>query len=122
MPIRVGDLITDTQELTDTEFGSYMRLLFNHWKKDSIPADPGRLVNISPSAQLAWDSIKEYFEPHPDDPDRLINRTALEAKDKVKDLTRSNRRAAFCRWHPGEEFPEDIANYAGELAPEHADA
>jgi len=122
MPLKVGDLITDTQELTDTEFGAYVRLLLNHWKKDSIPADPSRMSMITPSAELVWESLKDYFEPHPTDSSRLINRTALEAKEKVKDMTRSNRRAAWCRWHPGEPFPEDLANHAGECAPGGAGA
>jgi uncharacterized protein YdaU (DUF1376 family) len=122
MPIRVGDLITDTQELTDTEFGAYVRLLFHHWKKDSIPADPARLGMIAPTAPAVWDSLKDYFEPHPDDPKRLINKNCLEAKDNVKDMTRKNRRSAWCRWHPGEPFPEDLANFADECASGDASA
>ena len=122
MPIKVGDLITDTQELTDTEFGVYLRLLLNHWKKDSIPADPARMSMIAPSTPAVWESLKEFFEPHPDNPKRLINKTALKAKERATDLTRSNRRASWVRWHTGEPFPEDIANHAGELAGGDADA
>ena len=116
MPLRVGDLITDTQELTDTEFGVYVRLLCHHWKKDSIPADPHRMSMIAPAAASVWESLQDYFEPHPEDDTRLINRNAVEAKQEVMGKTRSNRRAAWVKWHHGEPYPEDLANYAGEIA------
>jgi uncharacterized protein YdaU (DUF1376 family) len=121
MPLWVGDFIIDTQELTDTEVGVYFRLLAHQWKKGNIPADPGRMSIIAPSATAVWDNIKEYFVPDPEDDTRLINMKCNEVKQEVMGKTRSNRRAAFIKWHEGEPFPEDLANYPNEYAGGDAD-
>ena len=116
MPLWVGDLVIDTQELTDTEFGVYVRLLAHQWKKGNIPADPARLSIIAPSASVVWESLKDYFTEDPDDPSRLINVKCNEVKQEVMGKTRSNRRAAFIKWHEGDPFPEELANFADEVA------
>lgn len=111
MPMWVGDITADTQEMTSTEFGVYVRLLFQQWKKGSIPADPSRLEVIAPGALIVWDSIKENFVPDPTDSNRLINlkchEIKLEVVDKASYKTDIAKRAAWERWHPGEAYPDE---------------
>jgi len=36
MPVYIGDLLKDTQDLDDKEFGAYMRILFYYWNLDGM--------------------------------------------------------------------------------------
>lgn len=46
MPVHAQDVLTDTQDFTDAEFGYYMRLLLTNWRNKGISPDPYRHLNM----------------------------------------------------------------------------
>lgn len=54
MPLYVGDFLADTQDLSATETGIYIRLLMHCWQHGSIPRDPHRLALIAHCDSRLW--------------------------------------------------------------------
>lgn len=46
MPVHVADLMSDSdcRQMSDAEFGRYLRLLFRQWEEGSVPASPHEAV------------------------------------------------------------------------------
>jgi len=99
MPLWVGDLIIDTQELTATEFGAYHKLIYVQWKKGSIPLSIDRLEIIVPGIKIYWDQLEDSFIACPWNPSRLINKRCHKTKIEVAIKSEKNRRAVWKRDH-----------------------
>ncbi len=54
MPLYIGDFLADTQHLSATETGIYIRLIMHCWQHGSIPLDPHRLAIISHCDSRLW--------------------------------------------------------------------
>ncbi len=59
MPVYVGDLIRDTQDLDDDEFGAYVRILLHYWTQDGmIGSDIDRIRRVTKKTPEQVEKIK----------------------------------------------------------------
>ncbi len=58
LPLKVPDLLSDTQHMTSEEFGAYCRLLFTMWLHGArLPNVPDELARIAGVTRARWDEI-----------------------------------------------------------------
>lgn len=82
MPVYIGDLTADTQDLSPEEFGIYLRLLLQMWTRGgTIPSDPQRLSRLAgcdaTTLDRVWPRIGGFFSA-PTDGSLTQKRLALE--------------------------------------------
>jgi len=65
-PCYIADWLVDTQDLTDTQDGSYFRLVRYQWRNGSIPDDIKIMRRISDCIDDTWPIIKKYFVKNED--------------------------------------------------------
>lgn len=60
MLIHIGDLIKDTYQLDEAQFGAYMRLLLAHMTigEEGLPEDDKTLMRLAGCTQKVWNRIK----------------------------------------------------------------
>ncbi len=72
------DFLAGVGRMTAADVGAYTLLLVEAWKSGGIPADPETCAIIArldlPAFERAWRrSLRDKFDPHPDNPDLLVN-------------------------------------------------
>lgn len=101
--------------------GAYHRLLCFAWVDDDcgIPNDEGKLKLLVRWLETygEFSPVMACFEPHPDNPLKLINRRLYLERQKVYERSKQKQRAAEIRWHPKVSLTLPKANgrdYLGE--------
>lgn len=106
MLVHVSDLLASTSEMTDAEFGLYLRLLFKEWMDGPIPDDVAKVARVSrgqsrKALRSAWnDAVRPRFRQL--EPGKLIN-ARLEATrnlalSSIESRKARSRSAATARW------------------------
>jgi uncharacterized protein YdaU (DUF1376 family) len=93
-PVEVGPLQGDTMDLSDAEYGAYMRLMAAQWanKGQPLARTPAKLARIAGTPekqwQARWRGIAHYFEVQGDmsDPDALVTISQLRVADDYPDV------------------------------------
>ena len=109
LPLYVKDFLADEAvQLMDLDgVGAYVLLLMHQWWHGSVPAGIPELArlckNVTPARmRRLWQIIGPKFYPHPDTPDRLVNRKMeavradQEAYRQVK--SKAGRKGAAKKW------------------------
>lgn len=68
MPLHVGDFVGDTQHLSATETGAYIRLIIFQWRTGSLPTDDARLCRIAGIHPPHWKRLRAVLAPLFGDP------------------------------------------------------
>ena len=63
MPLYIGDFLADTQHLSATETGIYMRLIMHCWMHGSVPRDPHQLAIIAHCDVRLWHKYQAVILP-----------------------------------------------------------
>lgn len=64
MPMFVGDMLADTDHLTNEEFGAYHRLLYAMWRRNGwVPDDDHDLARICHVSGRKWHELKKRLLP-----------------------------------------------------------
>ena len=111
MPIYIGDLLKDTQDLDDKEFGAYMRILFYYWNLDGkMINDIDRIRKVTKYTAAEMDGIKyllsRYFKLSGN---KYTHKRADEELDKATNRRKSASENANKRWNKDtESLPSDI--------------
>lgn len=95
--------------------GLFIELLCYCWREDWIPADSSAIAQLCGCHDLAIvEPCLQLFQPHPDDPSKLVHKRLLEEKSKQdqyrEERSLSGRRGAKSRW--GREIKENRAGVA----------
>ena len=102
--------------MTAAERGVYRDALDLCYSEGSIPADEqtlGRLLAVNPEEFAStWPKVSRKFQPHPDLPERLINRRAAEVIAEEETFRRRQSEFGKCGGRPKK------ANQKGSLSPE----
>lgn len=120
MPLYVDDLLEDTEELSNEQFGAYMRFLCTGWKHGgSMPNDDHFLARACRVSMQKWPHLKPVLWPFLTIMrDGRVTQRRM-ARERARALARSDlaAQAANKRWQPK---PKD---YNGSpYAPAHAGA
>lgn len=118
-PVYFGDLLTDTQHLSEAEFGSYVRLLGFMWRTPSctLPLDMKKLARLSGCSVKAfetrrWPAIEGFFDEI--EPGVFTQKRLLFERKKVADIASkratSGRRGGRAKALKNQETP--LANAA----------
>ena len=101
----------DQRVMTPAEAGAYIRLICTCWIEGSVPTDIRRLAPLAgmtrPEMEEAWPSLAACFDPHPTEPDRLIQPRV--EKERMKQATykdqmaKAGKKGARRRWGKGVE-------------------
>jgi len=63
MPIYIGDLLKDTQDLSVSEFGAYHYLMYHYWcKKGDVEINKATLRRVCKCSQKVLDRVLQFFE------------------------------------------------------------
>lgn len=63
MPIYIGDLLKDTQDLSVSEFGAYHFLMYHYWcKKGDVPKNMATLRRVCKCSSKVLKRVLEFFE------------------------------------------------------------
>ncbi len=113
MYIYTDTFLADTQDLSDTEFGCYCRLLMFHWGKNcqGLPSDINKLKRITHSSEEVIKTIlSEFFYK---EEDKYFNKKQQkefqEAMEYANKQAENGRRGAEVRWG-GYSNPNGDAN------------
>ena len=113
MYIYTDTFLADTQDLSDTEFGCYCRLLMFHWGKNcqGLPSDLNKLKRITHSSEEVIKTIlSEFFYL---EEDKYFNKKQQkefqEAMEYANKQAENGRRGAEVRWG-GYSNPNGDAN------------
>ena len=64
MPLFVGDMLADTEHLSNEEFGVYHRLLYAMWRRNGwVPDDDDDLARICHVWRRRWPYVKKRLLP-----------------------------------------------------------
>jgi uncharacterized protein YdaU (DUF1376 family) len=89
MPLFVGDMLADTEHLTNEEFGVYHRLLYAMWRHNGwVPDDDKDLARVCHVWRRRWPYVKKRLLPF------LIRQ---DGKLSQKNLLRIQERVALLR-------------------------
>lgn len=112
-PVYVDRLIADTMDLTDEEFGVYMRLILGRqWPKGSIPSDPAdqaRLTHNQTAAKMKKFAsvIGQRLQPHPTAPNAVhspfMERVREDMRKRNKTNSTNGKKGADKRWNRDSE-------------------
>lgn len=108
MGMAVDQLIADTVDLSDKEFGKYVRMLCYAWK-NKARLDASRFNYIDRIDNISKDSdtemtqylLNRYFE-YDQDGQFYYNTAQTEEWERVKKVSNSNTKSANDRWDTGE--------------------
>jgi len=94
--IHIGDLVKDTSELDNEEFGAYMRLLLAHYSKyhDGIPIDKVTKI-VRENVPEVMDQIEEFFIVKND---KLLSKRCVKEIKKIKEKSSKASKSAKERW------------------------
>ena len=112
MYIYTDTFLADTQDLSDTEFGCYCRLLMFHWGKNcqGLPNDLNKLKRITHSSDETIKTILDEFFYL--DNDKYFNKKQqkefMEAMEYANKQSLNGRKGAEMRWGYGD--PNGDAN------------
>jgi hypothetical protein len=99
--------------MDDADLGFYWRCIFHAFREGSIPADIETLARVMGRpvdyVRERWRTVGVKWQPHPEDPSRLVNprleRERLAANDYWRERSDLGRKAARKRWNAG-RMPE----------------
>src|SRR5690606_29903818 len=98
-----ADYLADAkvQLLTLEAEGMYMRSLCYAWREGHIPADCDQLARLIGKGATAQSvrQILHLFEPHPEDPTKLIHPRLEKEREKQLKRSRKASESASLRWH-----------------------
>ena len=106
MYIYTDTFLADTQDLSDTEFGCYCRLLMFHWGKNcqGLPNDLNKLKRITHSSDETIKTILDEFFYL--DNDKYFNKKQqkefMEAMEYANKQSLNGRKGAEMRWGYGD--------------------
>jgi uncharacterized protein YdaU (DUF1376 family) len=96
------------QMMTLAEEGAYNRLMEYCWINGSIPSDASkvaRLVGKGCSIEIAKVCL-EMFEPHPDDPEKMVHDRLEIEREKQIHNSKARKRASEARWNKESEYTD----------------
>jgi uncharacterized protein YdaU (DUF1376 family) len=102
MPLFAGDMLADTEHLTNEEFGVYHRLLYAMWRRNGwIPDDDRDLARICHLSQYRWQRMKSrMLQFLICEDDELSQKKLLKVRANCENLSTKNRQNINKRWHP----------------------
>ena len=88
-PLYYKRLLTSTIGWTDSEFGTYLRLLIHQFDNGSIPSDLNKLAKFAPNVKKNWHIISSKFIEK--NADELINEVMDEIYQHAQAKKQRNR-------------------------------
>lgn len=121
MPLFAGDMLADTEHLTNEEFGVYHRLLYAMWRRNGwVPDDDYDLARICHMGIRHWRTIKPrmmQFLVRKDG--ELSQKKLLKVRAKCDLISTISRKNINQRWHPDSKENNDMAYTAGHTESIH---
>ena len=118
MYIYTDTFLADTQDLSDTEFGCYCRLLMFHWGKNcqGLPSDLQKLKRITHSTEETLKSVLDEFFYLEND--RYFNKKQqkefIEAIEYANKQSENGRKGAEMRWGYSDPNGDPISDANGD--------
>jgi uncharacterized protein YdaU (DUF1376 family) len=102
MPLFAGDMLADTEHLTNEEFGVYHRLLYAMWRRNGwVPDDDRDLARICHVSPQKWVFLKRRMMQFLICKDgELSQKKLLKVRAGVAQICKKNAKNAHRRWHP----------------------
>jgi uncharacterized protein YdaU (DUF1376 family) len=125
MPLFAGDMLADTQHLTNEEFAVYHRLLYAMWRRNGwVPDDDVDLARICHVGTRAWHRLKprmmEFLVRN--EAGELSQKKLLKVRKFVESLSAARSQSARKRWGSVSNKNKDMADASAYANGMHARA
>lgn len=124
LPLKVGDLLSDTTHMSAEEFGAYCRILFTMWRHGGRLADDAKeLAHIAGVTPNRWKIIAERVRrPLTSVGGVLSQKRLTDTWLSVQDLRRTRAAAATRRWQGPQHEQTQSKRHANAHANQDAKA
>lgn len=101
LPLRVSDLLSDTNHMTAEQFGAYCRILFTMWRHGGrLPNNPQQLARIAGVDSRRWHLMADAVMAPLTVVDNSLSQKRLSATFlDVRELRSKRAKAAKTRWN-----------------------
>jgi uncharacterized protein YdaU (DUF1376 family) len=102
LPLRVAELLSDTNHLTAEEFGAYTRILFSMWLQGGrLRADDAELSQIAGLSRRRWRAMRaRVMRLFTTINDEISQKRLSDTLVAVREKRRKKSEAAQARWSP----------------------
>jgi uncharacterized protein YdaU (DUF1376 family) len=113
MPLFAGDMLADTEHLTNEEFAVYHRLLYAMWRRNGwVPDDDVDLARICHVGTRAWHRLKPRMMQFlvRNEAGELSQKKLLKVRKFVEQKRTAQSKIARKRWHPDSKENNEMAD------------